>query len=142
MKDGERISQYMQNSTSNIRSVGRKAIYAFIATAWALSVDKGKVPEPTILCSLFFAILYLTVDFWYFYHSAFKYKDLLKKYFRPSTDGEMEYINKERDEKDVDKETEDLMSFGDYAVKTMAILLFLSFVSLLISLISLFTLHN
>lgn len=134
MKDGEEISTYMQNSTSNLRSVGRTAVYAIIATSWALSVEKGVCPNPTILCSLFFAILYIAVDFWYFYYSAFKYRNLLNQYFEPLTDGDMEYLDKEKNEEKVKEETKDIQNNGARCVNIMASLLFLSFLFLLISL--------
>ena len=134
MKDGEQISGFMRDSTSNLRSVGRNSVYAIIATAWALSVGQNVPPSSFLLCSLIFAILYLAVDFGYFYYSAYRYNKLLKNYFEPATDGEMEYKNKEADEETVNKETKDIMGFGENVVKTMTLLLILSFVSLLISL--------
>lgn len=135
MKDGEEISKFMQDSTSNLRSVGRTAIYAIIATSWALSVEKGVCPNPTILSSLFFAVLYLAADFWYFYYSAYKYKNLLEQHFEPLTDGDMEYLDKEKNEKKVKEETKDIMKNGARCVSFMAGLLFLSFLFLLISLV-------
>lgn len=61
--DGNKIASYMKDAATNLRSEGRKAVYAIIATTWTISFTNGKfTPTNAILLSLGLAIAYLFLD--------------------------------------------------------------------------------
>lgn len=129
MTDGEEIKQYMQDATSNVRSVGRKSIYAIIATSWAICFKEGVLtPTTPILWAFIFAIIYIIFDYLYFFITAFAYKKLLTNYFKPEDDKEFSY-KKGSNKGKVEKISKYIMCFGAIVVRILFILLLLSLVS-------------
>lgn len=139
--DGNKIASYMKDAASNLRSEGRKAVYAIIATAWTISFTDGKfTPTNNILWSLGLALTYLLLDLLYFLISSSLYKYLLFKYFKPKKDGEFQYTNKtEREGEKVANITKSWNHIGQLWILIMSLLLLTSFLFMLLVIFSLST---
>lgn len=126
--DGNKIASYMKDAATNLRSEGRKAVYAIIATTWTISFTNGKfTPTNAILLSLGLAIAYLFLDLLYSLFSSSLYKFLLFKYFKPIKDGEFQYKDKVEEEK-ITKITKFWNHVGQVWLLIMSILLLVSFI--------------
>lgn len=160
MTDGDKISEYMQKASSNVRTIGRNAIYAIIACLWAISFTKeGFTPMTSVAISFAFAILYIGVDYFYYFYTSFKYKCILTDNFLVTSNDEMIYkeelkikeeeknvegvntieiekLKKELENRkeEVEKKSKSILTFGSRIVIAQFLLLLFSFLSLLYSL--------
>lgn len=137
--DGNKIASYMMDAASKFRSEGRKAVYAIIATAWAISFTDGKfTPINNTIWSLVFALFYLFLDLLYLFISSSLYKWLLSKFFEPVKDGDFQY-NDENKEESVEKITRIWNHIGYACALVMSISLLVSFIFMLLVVLSLRT---
>ena len=137
MNDAKRIINKEQKLASQLRSIGRGANYAIIAAAWAVSIAKGQfVPIPHVFLSLLFSTLYIMIDFLYYILPMFIYSIILKRYFKPVSDGVYEYKNEDQKEA-VSKVIKSLAGFRKGAFNMLMMLLLGSAACLVLSLSSL-----
>lgn len=133
--DGNKIASYMKDASSNLRSEGRKAVYAIIATAWTISFTDGKFsPTCYIQLALGLALSYLFLDLLFFLISSSLYKYLLTKYFNSSKDGDFQYKD---ESKRITKTTKYWMHVGHIWMIIMSLILLASFIFMLLAVFSL-----
>lgn len=137
--DGNKISSYVTDATSKLRSGGRKAVYAIIVTAWTISFTNGMfTPTNAILWSLGLAIAYLFLDLLYYLILSSRYELLLFKYFKPINDGDFQYKDANDGER-IAKITKFWTRVGMVWLFFMSILLLVSFAFMVYVVISLKT---
>lgn len=135
ISDGGKIAAYMKEASSNLRNEGRKAIYAIIASAWAISFSEGKfTPTCDVLWSLGLAISYVFLELLYYLISSSFYKYLLTKNFVTTKDGDYKY---KETSKGITKTTKFWMHVGQIWVFVLSLILLASFICMLIAIFSL-----
>jgi len=133
--DGNKIASYMKDASSNLRSEGRKAVYAIIATAWTISFTDGKFsPTCNVQWALGLALFYLFIDLLYFLITSSLYKYLLTKYFNSTKDGDFQYKD---ESKRITKTTKCWMHIGQVWLIIMSLILLVSFVFMFLAILAL-----
>lgn len=132
--DGNSIVQYMTDASSKADTMGRHVMYTLIAVLWAITYsEKNGTVNASIwlLISFICGILYVCLDFFYYFLSAWIYKDILKKHFKPEKNGGMAY----KDDTScpiVDHKTKRWLDVGCYWSFALMLLLLFTAVSLII----------
>lgn len=138
--DGNTVVKYMTDASSNANTMGRRVIYTLIAVLWAIaySEENGRINTSIwLIISFIGGILYVYLDFLYFFLSAWFYKNILKKHFIPEENGGMAYKNK-RSSQIVDCKTKCWLEVGLYWSIILMLLMFITAVSLIVHVVSLF----
>lgn len=129
IEEEAKLSFYMRDNSSRFNEEGKKAIYAIIAVAWAISFTNGKFsPTPYVLWSLGLALLYVFVELVYRLLSACFYKYLLMKYYVQS--------DTPRDAQKIKTRTTFWNHVGQVKAIVLACLLLASFVLMLLAVLS------
>ena len=92
--DGEQIKSYLKNASSKAETMGRQVIYTLIAVLWAItySEENGKINASIwLVISFVCGIIYVCLDFLYYFLSNYFYKSILKNHFKPEENGGMVY---------------------------------------------------
>ena len=133
--DGNKIASYMKDASSNLRSEGRKAVYAIIATAWTISFTDGMFP-PTcnVQWALGLTLSYLFLDLLYFLITSSLYKYLLTIYFNSVKDADFQYKD---ESKRITETTKCWMHIGQVWLIIMSLILLVSFVFMFLAILAL-----
>lgn len=132
--DGKSIVKFMTDASSNADIMGRRVAYTLIAVLWAItySEEDGKINASILLIISFISgLLYVCLDFLYYFLSAWVYKSILKENFKPEENGGMVYKN-EQSSQIVDRKTKRWMEVGCYWSFALMLLLFLTALTLII----------
>ena len=132
--DGNAIVKYMTDASSKADTMGRHVMYTLIAVLWAITYsEKNGTVNASIwlLISFICGILYVCLDFFYYFLSAWIYKDILKKHFKPEENGGMVYRDR-ISSKIVECKTKCWLDVGCYWSFALMLLLLLTAISLII----------